>query len=47
MAKKKKEKVLQPKIKVKLDRNTVIYVKDMKALDIWLPRYPDLEVVTS
>jgi hypothetical protein len=45
MAKGKKEKVLQPKIKVKLDRNTIIYVKDEKALEIWLPRYPDLKIV--
>jgi hypothetical protein len=45
MAKGKKEKVLQPKIKVKLDRNTIIYVKDEKVLEIWRPRYPDLKIV--
>ena len=45
MARKKKEKELQPNIKVRLDRRTVITVKDRSKLDFWKQKYPNLEIL--
>ena len=45
MARKKKEKELQPNIKVRLDRRTVITVKDRSKLDFWREKYPNLEII--
>ena len=45
MARKKREKELQPNIKVRLDRRTVITVRDRAKLEFWKERYPQLEVL--
>ena len=45
MARKKKAKELQPNIKVRLDRRTVITIKDMSKLDFWKQKYPNLEIL--
>ena len=45
MARKKREKELQPNIKVRLDRRTVITVKDRSKLDFWKEKYPNLEIL--
>jgi len=45
MARKKKEKELQPNIKVRLDRRTIITVKDRSKLDFWREKYPNLEIL--
>lgn len=45
MARKKREKELQPNIKVRLDRRTVITVKDRSKLDFWKKKYPNLEIL--
>jgi hypothetical protein len=45
MAKKKKVKELQPKIKVRLDSRTIITVRDESKLDFWREKYPNLEVI--
>jgi len=45
MARKKKEKELQPNIKVRLDRRTVITIKDRSKLDFWKQKYPKLEIL--
>lgn len=45
MARKKKAKELQPNIKVRLDRRTVITVKDRSKLDFWREKYPNLEIL--
>jgi hypothetical protein len=45
MAKKKKVKELQPKIKVRLDARTIITVRDESKLDFWREKYPNLEVI--
>ena len=33
-------------IKVQLDSKTWIYIKHIESLDVWLPQYPNAEVVT-
>jgi hypothetical protein len=45
MARKKQEKELQPNIKVRLDRRTVITVRDREKLEFWKSKYPALEVL--
>ena len=45
MARKKREKELQPNIKVRLDRRTVITVRDRAKLEFCKERYPQLEVL--
>lgn len=35
------------KVKLKLDSRTVIYVKTMQALENWLARYPNAQVVAA
>lgn len=45
MARKKREKELQPNIKVRLDRRTVITVRDQEKLAFWKEKYPNLEVI--
>jgi hypothetical protein len=45
MAKKKKVKELQPKIKVRLDSRTIITVRDESKLEFWREKYPNLEVI--
>jgi hypothetical protein len=45
MARKKREKELQPKIKVRLDRRTVITVRDYSKLEFWKEKYPNLEIL--
>jgi hypothetical protein len=45
MARKKQEKELQPNIKVRLDRRTIITVRDRAKLDFWKEKYPALEVI--
>ena len=45
MAKKKKVKERQPKIKVRLDSRTIITVRDESKLDFWREKYPNLEVI--
>lgn len=47
MARKKQEKELQPNIKVRLDRRTVITVRDREKLEFWKSKYPALEVLES
>ncbi|HXH19382.1 MAG TPA: hypothetical protein VNJ07_09900 [Chitinophagales bacterium] len=38
-------KKLDPKYKVRLDRNTVVYVKSLDIVNqVWKPLYPNLEV---
>ena len=39
-------KKLDPKIKVKLDSKTTMYVRSMEILEeVWRPLYPDLEII--
>ena len=45
MARKKREKELQPNIKVRLDRRTIITVRDRSKLDFWREKYPNLEIL--
>jgi len=45
MARKKRAKELQPNIKVRLDRRTVITVRDRSKLDFWREKYPALEIL--
>ena len=45
MARKKREKELQPNIKVRLDRRTVITVRDQEKLAFWKEKYPNLEIL--
>ena len=45
MARKKKEKQLQPNIKVRLDRRTIITVRDQEKLEFWRQKYPNLEII--
>jgi len=45
MARKKREKELQPNIKVRLDRRTVITVRDHDKLAFWREKYPLLEII--
>lgn len=45
MARKKREKELQPNIKVRLDRRTVITVRDQEKLAFWKEKYPSLEII--
>jgi len=45
MARKKREKELQPNIKVRLDRRTVITVRDQEKLAFWKEKYPGLEIL--
>lgn len=45
MARKKREKELQPNIKVRLDRRTVITVRDQEKLAFWKEKYPELEIL--
>ena len=45
MARKKREKELQPNIKVRLDRRTVITVRDHDKLAFWREKYPVLEII--
>jgi hypothetical protein len=45
MARKKREKELQPNIKVRLDRRTVITIRDRSKLEFWQQKYPKLEIL--
>ena len=45
MARKKRAKELQPNIKVRLDRRTIITVRDRSKLDFWREKYPALEIL--
>ena len=45
MARKKRSKELQPNIKVRVDRRTVITVRDQEKLAFWKEKYPNLEVL--
>jgi hypothetical protein len=45
MARKKREKELKPNIKVRLDRRTVITVRDHSKIDFWREKYPGLEIL--
>lgn len=47
MARRKKssEKELQPNIKVRLDRRTVITVRDSSKLAYWKEKFPALEIL--
>lgn len=45
MARKKREKELKPNIKVRLDRRTVITVRDHSKIDFWREKYPGLEII--
>lgn len=45
MARKKREKELQPNIKVRLDRRTVITIRDRSKLEFWKQKYPKLEIL--
>ncbi|MGB1383658.1 MAG: hypothetical protein ACPG66_06970 [Flavobacteriales bacterium] len=42
---KKSEKELQPNIKVRLDRRTVITVRDSSKLAYWKEKFPALEIL--
>lgn len=38
-------KKLEPRFKVRLDRNTTVYVKNLDVVkEVWKPLYPDLKV---
>ena len=38
-------KKLNPQFKVKLDRNTTVYVKSLEVVkEVWRPLYPELKV---
>ena len=43
--KKKKVKVLQEKIRIRLDYKTIITLRDLDALDAWLQKYPQAKVI--
>ncbi len=46
MARKKiKAHKLESKIKVRLDKRTIIYLKDITKLEFWLQKYPNAEVI--
>jgi len=46
MARRKKaEKELQPNIKVRLDRRTVITVRDRSKLAYWKEKFPAMEIL--
>ena len=45
MARKKREKELKPNITVRLDRRTVITVRDHSKLEFWKEKYPGLEIL--
>ena len=45
MARKKREKQLKPNIKVRLDRRTIITVRDHSKLEFWKEKYPGLEIL--
>ena len=45
MARKKREKELQPNIKVRLDRRTVVTIRDRSKLEFWQQKYPKLEIL--
>ena len=45
MARKKRAKELKPNIKVRLDRRTVITVRDHSKLEFWREKYPGLEIL--
>ena len=45
MARKKRAKELKPNIKVRLDRRTVITVRDHSKIDFWREKYPGLEIL--
>lgn len=36
----------QKLIKVRLDYQTCIYIKNISALQVWLPKYPGATVIT-
>ena len=39
-------KKLDPKYKVRLDRNTTVYVKSLDIVKlVWMPLYPNLQVI--
>lgn len=38
-------KVLEPKIKVRLDAKTVITIRDMAKLEFWKERFPNAVVI--
>ena len=41
-----KKKILEPKIKVRIDARTILYVRNMEILEsVWRPLYPDLEIM--
>ena len=42
---KKSEKELQPNIKVRLDRRTVITVRDSSKLAYWKEKFPAMEII--
>jgi hypothetical protein len=42
---KKSEKELQPNIKVRLDRRTVITVRDRSKLAYWKEKFPAMEIL--
>jgi hypothetical protein len=45
MARKKREKELKPNITVRLDRRTIITVRDHSKLEFWKEKYPGLEIL--
>lgn len=45
MARKKREKELKPNITVRLDRQTIITVRDHSKLEFWKEKYPGLEIL--
>ena len=48
MARRKKSaKELQPNIKVRLDRRTVITVRDRSKLEYWKEKFPGLEILDA
>ena len=45
MARKKREKELKPNITERLDRRTIITVRDHSKLEFWREKYPGLEIL--
>ena len=50
MARKKKNKILKredikPKIRIRLDKRTIISVKNMEMFKIWKQKYPDARIL--
>ena len=45
MARKKREKELKPNITVRLDRRTIITVRDHSTLEVWKEQYPGVEIL--